>query len=212
MMLTLETSPVFVALCDLSRPPAIPPSPHDLAEAPARDPHRARFLARRAFARALLAARLDCPPQAIEIARDARGAPQIVAPQVVAPSSRLHVSFSSRENLCAIALAQTPVGVDLEILDVPFEPPWGALHEGERRRIAASGDPHETFMAVWTAKEAWLKAQGVGLLREPSGIEIRLEEGGFGVFDREGPALRFARRRVVTFGDRRLALAWVALA
>lgn len=208
MMLTLETAPVFVALCDLARAPAVAPSPRDLAEAPARDPQRARFLARRAFARVLLAGRLGCPPQTIDIARDAQGAPHVVAP----PTS-LHVSFSSRGNLCAIALAQTPVGVDLEVLDAPFEPPWRALHEGERRRIAASDSPHESFMAVWTAKEAWLKAQGVGLLREPSEIEIRLEgEDGFGVFDKAGPAPGPARRRVVAFAARRLALAWVALA
>lgn len=213
--MSIAAAPVEVALFDLADAtalaPAGAPSPRDLADAPPREPSRTLFLARRATARMLAARRLGRPPSDIDIARDAHGAPRILAPDGARPP---HISLAARANICAIALGDARVGVDLEPIDEPFEPPMNVLHPAERARIAASADPHEAFLRVWTAKEAWLKACGTGLAREPARIEIRpVGAQGFAVRDAAATAEpAFARSVVVAFGGRRVALAWAALA
>lgn len=159
--------------------------PRDLAAAPA-GPARAGFLARRALARQALARRLGRAPDEIAIAADAQG-----APVVAAPATGLHLSLSGRGGLAAAAVADQRVGVDVEPIGAPFEPPLNVLHPAERAALAGAGDAaHALFLRIWTAKEAYLKALRTGLLREPSGIEVRFAEGSddFRIFDPRAPA------------------------
>ncbi len=147
------------------------PTRRDLHEAPSRDPLRGAFLRRRALSRRAVAARLGVAPQSVEIGHAASG-----APTVLAPSCALRISVSGRADFCAVAMAEAPIGVDIEpVRDV--EPPWNMLHPTERDALAGltGAARGEAFLRLWTAKEAYLKALGLGFALEPSQVAIAAE-------------------------------------
>ena len=75
-----------------------------------------------------------------------------------------HLSVSRTVGLVVVALADVPVGVDVEAVGQE-PPPETVKHPDER------GDP----LRSWVRKEAVLKATGEGLTTEPSNLSI---EGG----------------------------------
>ena len=83
------------------------------------------------------------------------------------------ISSSSRENIALFALSREKVGVDVEIA-TNAPPAWNVLHEKEKAALAALplGRQGEAFLRIWTAKEAYLKALGLGLRREPADIGV----------------------------------------
>lgn len=132
-------------------------------------PQRDLSPARAALAQRLVAERARHPADGISLARDPQGAPYIAAPDL-----RLEISLAGRDDIVAAAVADGPVGVDVEPIGPAFEPPLNVLHPAERVALAAAGeDAHDLFLAIWTAKEAYVKALGVGLSREPAEIEVR---------------------------------------
>jgi phosphopantetheinyl transferase len=94
------------------------------------------------------------------------------------------VSSSSRENIALFGLSREKIGVDVEVL-AAMAPAWNVLHDSERAALAALSQERqgEVFLRLWTAKEAYLKALGVGLRREPGEICIRIFADGFHVID-----------------------------
>lgn len=188
----------LVALAgDLSLPEA---DAGTLRDAPTATDARRSFFARRGLARRAVARRLKCDASSVEIARDADGAPRLLA-----PSCGLHVSLSSRDELVAAAVADHAVGVDVEAIGAAFDAPVNVLHPAERAAIEAAGESgHECFLRIWTAKEAYLKALGLGLAREPSEIEIRF---GPGVPSQGSILLRGADDVVVVDRGRRVGIA-----
>jgi 4'-phosphopantetheinyl transferase len=169
------------------------PTPRDLQEAPSRDPARGAFLRRRALSRRAVAARLGVAPESVEIGHAPSG-----APKVLAPGSSLKISVSGRADFCAVAMAEAPIGVDIEPLRA-IEPPWNMLHPRERKALEAlrSEARSEAFSRLWTAKEAYLKALGLGFAREPTKIAVGLD---FSILDEE------AAPTILTRGWRRFAL------
>ncbi len=91
----------------------------------------------------------------------------------------LYLSHSTRGGFAAVAVAQEPIGVDLELLGPEFEPAWNILHQHEREALQqlAGTARHHAFLKIWTAKEACLKLEGQGLAIEPSYIEISTAGG-----------------------------------
>ncbi len=148
------------------------PTPRDLQEAPARGPLRQAFLRRRVATRRAVAARLGVAPARVVIGHAKTGAPLVLAPEC-----GLKISVSGRENFFALAMAKTPVGVDIEPLRGAFEPPWSLFHPRERAALEglAGAARHEAFLRLWTAKEAYLKALGVGFARTPASFAIDLD-------------------------------------
>jgi 4'-phosphopantetheinyl transferase len=169
------------------------PTPRDLQEAPSRDPARGAFLRRRALSRRIVAARLGVAPQSVEIGHAPSG-----APCVLAPSSSLKISVSGRADFCAVAMAEAPIGVDIEPSRA-IEPPWSLLHPNERNTLETlTGEARaEAFARLWTAKEAYLKALGLGFARDPTKIAIGLD---FSILDEE------AAPTILTRGWRRFVL------
>jgi 4'-phosphopantetheinyl transferase len=169
------------------------PTPRDLQEAPSRDPARGAFLRRRALSRRAVAARLGVAPESVEIGHAPSG-----APKVLAPGSSLQISISGRADFCAVAMAETSIGVDIEPLRA-IEPPWNMLHPSERKALEAlwSEARLEAFSRLWTAKEAYLKALGLGFARESTKIAVGLD---FSILDEE------AAPTILTRGWRRFAL------
>jgi len=117
---------------------------------------RVAALSRRARVALAASARLSGAPLEIEAFRkDGEGVPL--------PAEGLYWSLSHKPRYVAAAVAPHPVGIDVEEL----RPCRGALF----RKVAASQewalldaalDPADRFFRFWTAKEAVLKATGVG--------------------------------------------------
>ena len=125
----------------------------------------------------------------------------------------IHFSISHTKNAILVAIADAPIGVDIEA----FRSPSAALiartmNPTEQAAIAASaaslepsgtaygpGTPEALFSAIWTRKEAVLKLRGTGIegdLREVlSGSETILTR----IFPRKGYAFSIAQQAISPF-------------
>jgi 4'-phosphopantetheinyl transferase len=129
-------------------------------EAAAGSPADRRELAR-AVLRRVLADYLDAEPAAVPIARAAGGKPYV-------PGDPVHFNLSHSGGVALIAVADEPVGVDVEACG----PTRDALaiarrfftpeEAGALARLAPP-ERDRAFLRVWTRKEAILKARGLGL-------------------------------------------------
>ena len=120
--------------------------------------------------------RLDCGPQ---------GKPFLTA------CPQLHFNLSHSGSLALCAVAEFPVGADVEKI--------GPCRPGVARRcfrpeeldwLARSPDPDRDFVRLWTRKESYLKLLGIGLTRmDPFFPCLPGEDpaAGFAYFEREFP-------------------------
>jgi 4'-phosphopantetheinyl transferase len=154
--------------------------------------HRHRFITGRATIREILANKGDCQAREISFALSSYGKPSALAPDSV---SCLQFSASSTGTMGAIAISNgDPIGFDIEeikpggrrdydlIVKNQFtgeEFEWYAKHD-QRDRIPA-------FLRLWTCKEAYLKALGIGLSGELDSfsIDLRGEEPSISYTDLE---------------------------
>ncbi|MFJ2629538.1 4'-phosphopantetheinyl transferase family protein [Streptomyces sp. NPDC087532] len=130
---------------------------------------RDRYVAGHAALRRLLAARLGVPPRQVALTREpcpVCGGPH-GRPTVVGGTPYFSVAYSG--GLCLIALADTPVGVDMERIPLSDVVSGLAadLHPVERAELAALPDDERplAFARAWVRKEAYLKGLGTGLAR-----------------------------------------------
>lgn len=128
-------------------------------------PDRRRFTVARAALRDTLARYLDVAPDAVTLGRTGEGRPTLIG--ALAGALGFSVSRSAGLALCAVAPG-LEVGVDVErivrgvaedvvdnrVLSAAEAAVLGALAPGTRERA---------FFAVWTRKEAYAKARGLGL-------------------------------------------------
>jgi phosphopantetheinyl transferase len=138
---------------------------------------------------AFFATQLKVGRERLSLTHDEWGAPLLL---LDGGPSAWRVSLSSRENIALFALSREKIGVDVEVL-AAMAPAWNVLHESEKAALAELPQERqsEAFLRLWTAKEAYLKALGVGLRREPSEICIRPRAEGFHVLEggREVPTI-----------------------
>ena len=129
---------------------------------------RTYFLARRAALRSFVARTIDCAADAVEIAYNQGGAPQVIAP------AACFVSVSGRGPAAVLAVSSLPVGVDFEPADDIAEPVADVLHPDERAMLAGldRAAQSQRFLQLWTAKEAYVKALGVGFNRDPADLAV----------------------------------------
>jgi 4'-phosphopantetheinyl transferase len=132
---------------------------------------------REAALRNLVARQLGMSPDAVAIERVKGRPPVLVRPK----GSGLHLSMSSRGSLTAVAVAGSQVGVDVEVVDETGEIPWNVLHAKEAASLA--GGNARSFARLWSLKEAYLKASGAGLSREPSSFAVNLVGEANAVFE-----------------------------
>ena len=128
------------------------------------------------------------------IARTEYGKPYVVGhPEV-------QLSLAHSGSIVACALADEPVGVDVEeVRPVNLADFDSWLTEREKRSIAAAADPVLEFYRVWTAREAFAKRDGRGLalFDDPAIRECYLEAGcEFRAFPVEGHVLTLCARRI----------------
>lgn len=127
---------------------------------------RQRFLVGRAFMRTVLAESLGhSDPATLQFAFTAHGKPELAGPH----AGKLHFNLSHTDALLVLAVARRhAVGVDVEAVTRKVEllalaQRYFAAQEYEELAGMANGAQRERFFALWTLKEAWLKARGLGL-------------------------------------------------
>ena len=81
--------------------------------------------------------------------------------------SNIHFSISHCKEAIAVAVADRPVGIDVETLRMPSEAlAEKVMDKGEKLRFDISDTPEDCFTALWTAKEAVMKCRGTGIVME----------------------------------------------
>ena len=167
-----RTTAWVVSLAEAERQPRPMPTARDLVDVAGRSgDDRRRFLLRRTTLRLLAARRSGVPPDDIQIGYDVDGAPRIRMPD------GLFCSVSARGDVAAFALSDIPIGVDIEpLVSAPIA--WAALSRPEADRLLylAEADRLTAFLQIFTLKEAYLKACGSGLLRDPAELTVSLAE------------------------------------
>jgi len=77
----------------------------------------------------------------------------------------IHFSISHTKNAILVALANHPIGADVEQIRHPSEGLIEkTMNEEEARQIAQADNPDAVFTALWTQKEAVLKLRGTGIV------------------------------------------------
>ena len=128
--------------------------------------HRARWIAARAALRAILAAYLRRPAERLDLAADAGGKPFLRDAEGIAP---LRFNIAHAESVALVAVAwQREVGVDIE-RETPEHADLAVARRmfAPEETLALAGMPPvlrcRAFFALWTSREAYAKAIGVGL-------------------------------------------------
>jgi 4'-phosphopantetheinyl transferase len=191
--LGLDDGEVLVCLGrpDEFAPPAATTEALALLPADERD-HVARFrferdrtmaLASRALQRRALSDCCDVAPAAWRFVRDANGRPHVTAPAGAPP---LAWNASNTRGLvgCAVAADRgrtRALGLDLEPWrdDAPAELIEACFTARERAALAALPASYQArrFVELWTLKEAYIKARGLGLDLPLELITVELDHG-----------------------------------
>lgn len=139
--------------------------------------NRHEYLVTRAIERGVLAKCLGKSPTELTFTRSEYGRPEL------APRSSLHFSLANTVEMVACAVAHgREIGVDLEpvargdrimdLADTVFTATERAMLEGLNGDLRSQ---HRRALEVWTLKEAYIKARGMGMSIPVGQIEVRFE-------------------------------------
>jgi 4'-phosphopantetheinyl transferase len=122
-----------------------------------RDEPRRRFIVARGRLRERLGERLGLAPIDVAFRYGPNGKPEVEG---------VHFNVAHTGDLALLAIADAPVGVDVERIRpmknaTALAQRW--FHADEVARIAAAAEPLGEFFRTWTMKEASLKLIGVGV-------------------------------------------------
>jgi 4'-phosphopantetheinyl transferase len=134
---------------------------------------RVRFVETRRALRTLLGERLGCAPAEVPIVFGPHQKPELLPPW------RVHFNVTHSRERGLIAIADLPVGVDVEWIDRGIDwPPLAArvLHPDERAVLGSLGKDEgvQGFFTHWARKEAVLKALGTGFYTESRSFAVPL--------------------------------------
>lgn len=138
--------------------------------------HRHAFLVSHALLRKVLANTLGCPPREICFALTGRGKPVLSLPKVSTP---LHFNLTHTHGMAVVAIGTAPLGVDAEWLGrfsdgYELARRYFTAHEVDDIRNQPIDLQQQRFLTYWTLKEAFLKAQGWGIVDSLHGFEFEL--------------------------------------
>ena len=141
---------------------------------------RRRFALCRAALRSILCDRLECPNRALSFGESRYGKPFAMIDDAPVPAS-FNVSHSGRHGLIGFA-RRGRLGVDVEEIvhrDDDYVASVGAwaFTPSERDALASTRGRQkmELFFKLWTIKEALMKAVGMGLSFDTSGLDVLLQ-------------------------------------
>ena len=127
---------------------------------------RLRFLLGRAFLRKVLAAALgQRDPAALQFVTTGHGKPELAGADI----GKLHFNLSHTGEMLLLATSRRhALGVDDEALTrdvalLPLAQRYFARQEVDDLQWMGQAAQRERFFTLWTLKEAWLKACGLGL-------------------------------------------------
>jgi 4'-phosphopantetheinyl transferase len=141
-----------------------------------RPDRRRRYVVAHGVQRAVLAAYLDIDPQAVRFRIGSKGKP------FIDHLSDLSCSLSYSGDRFIIAVGRSQLGVDIE--------EWTSFTHGEvmasafspaERAYVEDRAPHDrraAFFAIWTRKEAYLKATGAGIGDDLRHIDVVADAAG----------------------------------
>ena len=130
------------------------------------EPPRRRFRYCRRAVRRALAEITGSRPESLVFGAELNGKPTLLEPQ----NSALVFNVSHTGDWAVLALSQSrQLGVDIETIDPHLDTAGLAnrfFAEAELRELAAlpPGDQRAAFYRLWTSKEAYMKALGLGML------------------------------------------------
>ena len=134
------------------------------------------FVIGRAFLRCILSSHTTWSPQSLRFATEAVGKP------VLHGSSCLHFNLSHSRGTVVVAVAPTRVGVDIEHIDQEID------HVAVGREVYSDAELEclrdldgvqlsFRFHEIWTRKEAYLKATGLGFSANLRAISVAMSNG-----------------------------------
>ena len=141
--------------------------------------HRQRFIVQRAVLRRVLARYLDVSPAALNFSFGSHGKPALADGGKDAPS--FNVSHSAGIALYAVT-QHREVGIDVEwclrrVDHVGIARRFFSAREAEALSVLPREQRGAAFFALWTCKEATLKAIGRGLFFPMNRVEVSLDAG-----------------------------------
>jgi len=142
--------------------------------------HQDAYIRSHAALRQILCTRLDCRPEDIQLSHPDGGKPFVQRP---ADQATLDFSLSHADNTALIGVtARGRIGVDVERTAPPdslaIARRWFAPEEFAWLETLWEPERSASFLACWTAKEAHLKALGLGLSGDLRACRCRLNEEG----------------------------------
>ena len=144
----------------------------------------ARWARSRSALRLLLAGHARCAPEAIGFVLGPHGKPSCARP-LSARAIAFNLSHSQDVALIALARGDQPLGVDIERVIAPSPRrdldliASRVFSDHERARLSACLTPEEKtrrFYAIWTQKEAYIKALGWGMHLDLKSFDMSDEE------------------------------------
>jgi 4'-phosphopantetheinyl transferase len=141
---------------------------------------RNQYLVRRCVLRMLLGGYINMQPARVQIDYGVNGKPG-VKPLNDGSTLQFNLSHSYSQAIYAFSWNRQ-VGIDLEkILPIPdaerLAEHYFSIQENEMLRTFSGNHKWDAFYKIWTAKEAYLKAQGDGLAHPLNQVEISLPDG-----------------------------------
>ena len=144
------------------------------------DKHRNRFITGRGSIREILADKGNCSPRAIEFELNRYGKPSVFKPESV---RWMQFNASSSATMGAIAISKgIAVGLDIEKIKPDNKWDYDLIVKNEFTideyvwyKKHRDSDRIRVFFELWTCKEAYLKALGLGLSGGLDSFTINLE-------------------------------------
>jgi 4'-phosphopantetheinyl transferase len=128
---------------------------------------RVRYTVAHAVMRNLLGRYCDLTPQSLRFSVTAAGKPSLAGQGTTTPPLHFNLTHSDDRGLLGLSVS-SEIGVDIEKVRTNIEALAISRHYffgSEREAIEATAEAqrHDMFFRYWVAKEAVLKAQGIGL-------------------------------------------------
>ncbi len=122
---------------------------------------RQTFMLTKSALRIILGTYLECHPLSIDFQVNAYGKPYLLGHPV-------HFNVSHSGDYALIALSESPIGIDLELIREDFDwqeiaPLCCTASEWQWLNQFSTVEARQCFYALWTRKEAYTKARGLGL-------------------------------------------------
>lgn len=139
--------------------------------------HQHAFLVSHALVRKALADTLGCHPKSLRFEVSERGKPVLTGRGAMPP---LHFNLSHTDGRVAVAIDRSPLGLDIEWLarpgmDLAIADRYFTRREHQDILDAPVAQRKRRFLTYWTLKEAYLKAEGWGIVDGLDTFEFALQ-------------------------------------